>query len=203
MSESLKQGFFDDFYADSSDPWGFEDRWYEERKRAITTAVLPRRRFASAFEVGCSIGVLTADLAARCDRLLAVDIAAAPAAAATERLSDNGHVSVTQMATPEEWPSGRFDLIVLSEIGYYWSSQDLELALDRTAQSLAPDGILVSCHWRRPVAEYPLTGDDVHRAIGARGEFTRLVLHEEEPFLLEVFSRCAPLSPVAAESWSG
>ena len=36
-----------------------------------------RERYASAFEPGCSIGVLTAQLAPRCDRLLACDVAAA------------------------------------------------------------------------------------------------------------------------------
>lgn len=203
MSESLDQGFFDDFYEESPDPWGFENRWYEERKRAITLAVLPRRRFTSAFEIGCSIGVLSEELAERCDRLLAVDIAQAPVASARARLSANDRVAVKQMTTPHTWPSERFDLIVLSEVGYYWSSRDLTRALDRTAQSLTPNGILLCCHWRRPVAEYPLTGDDVHKAVRERSEFTRLVQHEEEPFLLEVFARRAPTSPIAAETWLG
>ena len=75
---SLTEGFFDAFYAGKTDPWGFETRWYEERKRALTLASLPRRRFMSGLEVGCSTGVLTAELAARCDRLTGVDIAAAP-----------------------------------------------------------------------------------------------------------------------------
>ena len=203
MSESLEQGFFDEFYENSPDPWGFESRWYEERKRAITLAVLPRRRFTSAFEVGCSIGVLTEGLAERCGRMLAVDIAEVPVASASARLSANNKVAVKQMSTPHTWPSERFDLIVLSEVGYYWSPPDLTLALDHTAQSLTPNGILVCCHWRRAVAEYPLTGDDVHRAVDARSEFTRLVQHEEEPFLLEVFARRPPTSPVAAETWVG
>lgn len=203
MGESLDQGFFDEFYEDSPDPWGFENRWYEERKRAITLAALPRRRFTSAFEVGCSIGVLTAELAKRCDRLLAVDIADAPLAAARARLSGNTGVTVERMATPHTWPSETFDLIVLSEVGYYWSTQDLTRALDLTARSLTQNGILVCCHWRRPVAEYPLTGDDVHRAVSARSEFTRLVQHQEEPFLLEVFARRAPVSAIATETWVG
>lgn len=203
MGESLDQAFFDEFYAGSADPWGFENRWYEERKRAITMATLPRRRFTSAFEIGCSIGMLTGELAERCDRLLAVDIADAPLESARARLSGNTCVSIERMATPQTWPAESFDLIVLSEVGYYWSSADLSRALDRAAQSLTTDGILVCCHWRRPVDEYPLNGDDVHRAVRARSEFTRLVSHEEEPFLLEAFARSAPASPVAAETWTG
>jgi hypothetical protein len=62
-------------YEHANDPWGFADRWYEERKRAITLAALPDRRYRTAFEPGCSIGVLTADLAHRCDFILAGDVA--------------------------------------------------------------------------------------------------------------------------------
>ena len=62
-SASLGQQYFDGFYGSGVDPWGFETRWYEERKRAITLASLPRQRFRSAFEPGCAIGVLTQELA--------------------------------------------------------------------------------------------------------------------------------------------
>ncbi|MBB5639980.1 bifunctional PIG-L family deacetylase/class I SAM-dependent methyltransferase [Cryobacterium roopkundense] len=73
--ESLPAPFFDQLYRGESDPWGVETRWYEERKRALTLAALPRQRFRSALELGCSTGVLTVELAARCDELLAVDSA--------------------------------------------------------------------------------------------------------------------------------
>ena len=34
--------FFDDFYREQGqDPWGFTDRWYEQRKRAVTLAACP------------------------------------------------------------------------------------------------------------------------------------------------------------------
>ena len=73
-------------YAD--DPWGFADRWYEERKRAITLASLPDRRYQTAFEPGCSIGMLTADLAQRSDFILAGEVADSALQQATDRLSD-------------------------------------------------------------------------------------------------------------------
>ena len=37
-------------YAASGDPWGFTSRWYEERKYALSLAMLPRRRYAEAVE---------------------------------------------------------------------------------------------------------------------------------------------------------
>lgn len=193
---SLGEHFFDDFYAGKTDPWGFETRWYEERKRAITLAALPHPRYASALEVGCSTGVLTLRLAERCDRLLGIDIADAPLERARERLLGHPGVSFAKVATPGEWPEGVFDLIVLSEVGYYWSESDLDVALEKVLASLAPQGVLLACHWRHEVVEYPLRGDQVHEHIRRSPELRRTVRHVEEDFVLEVFAR--PPAPSVA-----
>lgn len=185
---SLAEEFFDRFYAGKSDPWGFESRWYEQRKRAITLACLPRPRFASGLEVGCSTGVLTAVLAERCDRLLAVDIADAPLERARARLRESTGVRVEKMTAPREWPEDSFDLIVLSEVGYYWSEADLDDVIDKAVASLRDDGILLACHWRHSVAEYPLDGDRVHARIRRRPDLRCLARHLEEDFVLEVFA---------------
>lgn len=196
---SLPEQYFDNFYAGKTDPWEFETRWYEQRKRAITLASLPRQKFAAGLEIGCSIGVLTAELSKRCEQLLAVDVAAAPLDIARHRLRENARVRFAKLTLPHEWPPGRFDLIVLSEVGYYWSKADLRLALDKIARSLTPDGIVVFCHWRHDVAEYPLTGDEVHQLVGDRADLIELSRHTEEDFILEVFS-LPPGRSVATET---
>ena len=122
---TLPDSYFAAMYARSADPWGFGDRWYEERKRAVTLAALPQRRYASAFEPGCSIGVLTAALAPRCDALLATDVSQEALAVAGRRLADAGHVRLERRALPDDWPPGRFDLVVLSELLYYLGADDL------------------------------------------------------------------------------
>ncbi len=186
---SLDQNFFDEFYGDQPDPWQFETRWYEERKRDLTLASLPRRRFRAVFEPGCSIGVLTEALAGRADRLLAADIARHPLERARQRLADADHVRFEQLSVPHQWPEGQFDLVVLSEIGYYCSDADLDLLIERAAGSLTDDGVLVACHWRHPVAEYPLRGDDVHQRIHDRSGLALLAGHLEADFRLDVFVR--------------
>ena len=194
---SLGEEFFDRFYDGKTDPWGFESRWYEERKRAVTLASLPRQRFRAALEVGCSTGVLTEALAGRCDSVLGVDIAAAPLEAARRRLGDRARFE--QRATPGEWPAGEFDLVVLSEVGYYYGHVDLATMLDRAVGSLSSDGVLLLCHWRHPVSEYPLGGDEVHQAAVALPGLEVLVHHEEEDFVLDVLVG-APATSVARET---
>jgi SAM-dependent methyltransferase len=196
----LGPAFFDDFYRDNGpDPWGYTDRWYEERKRAVTLACLPRRTFHSAVEVGCSVGVLTEQLAARCHSLLAVDVAKAAVDEARRRTAGMPGVEVRQMQTPTEWPDGTFDLIILSEVGYYLDGPGVEQLLERCLSSLTPDGVLLLCHWRHPVADYPLRGDEVHRLALARADLAPLVRHEEEDFLLDVLVR-PPAQSVARAS---
>ena len=184
---SLAGTFFEDFYAGNRDPWGFETRWYEERKRSLTLAALPRRRFPAALELGCSIGVLTAGLADRCDTVVAVDIAEQPLRVARARLAERPSVTFERSTLPAEWPKGSFDLIVFSEVGYYFSAAELREVLGRCRDSLAAGGVIVACHWRHPVAEYPLTGDQVHAELGRLAGFERTVEHRERDFLLEVF----------------
>lgn len=187
---SLGPQFFDDFYAcNGPDPWGFADRWYERRKRDVTLACLPRERFARALEVGCSIGVLTAALAPRCDSLLATDLAEAAVAAARERLRPAPHVRVERSDAPEDVPDGRFDLVVVSEVLYYLDPPALDRVLGRLVAALDDDGVLLACHWRHPVAEYPAGGDDVHAALERLPGLARTVRHVEEDFLLDVLSR--------------
>jgi predicted TPR repeat methyltransferase len=187
--ETLGAGYFDGMYSAAADPWGFEERWYERRKYAIALAMLPRERYRAAFEPGCSVGVFTRMLGPRCDTLLSCDLAAAAVRAAAARTSDLRQVRVEQRAIPRQWPSGQFDLIVLSEVLYYFGDHDLEQVLKQAAGSLEPDGTLLAVHWRHPVAEYPRTGDDVHRVLAAQPGLARLVRHDEPDFLAEVYIR--------------
>lgn len=198
-SASVGQAYFDDMYARHDDPWGFDSRWYEERKRAVLLAALPWRHYRATFEAGCSTGALTAQLANRSDRVLAVDLAEAALERARRRLGDRANVELRRATLPDDWPEGAFDLVVLSEVAYYWAGSDLDRGLAAAVASLTTDGHLVACHWRHPVAEYPRSGDEVHDALAARSDLVRLVRHEEEDFVLEVFAHPGARS-VAAEA---
>jgi hypothetical protein len=185
---SVSMAHFERMYADSEDPWEYRRRWYERRKRALTLAVLPHARYARAFEPGCSIGELSGELAERCGELLVSDGSEAAVRVARRRLAPWTHVRVEQRLLPDEWPEGTFDLVVLGEFGYYLDAEALLRVRERAVGSLAPGGVLVACHWRPPIAEAPLRGDEVHAVLGQAPGLHRLARHEEEDFLLEVWS---------------
>ncbi|HTI34705.1 MAG TPA: SAM-dependent methyltransferase [Miltoncostaea sp.] len=167
MRVRMGAAYFEALYAADEDPWDFAGSPYERAKYDRTVAALGGRRFARGLEVGCSIGVLTARLAERCDRLLAVDVAAPAVAAACARLAGTPGVTVERRTLPDEMPPGPFDLIVASEVLYYWDAALLARGWRALREALAPGGSILAVHWRRPVRHYPQGGDAVHDAIGA------------------------------------
>lgn len=195
---SVEDRYFEGLFAGSDDPWAFRQRWYEQRKRAITLAALPRPRYRSIFEPGCANGELSAALATRCDRLLCCDTAAAAVKLARTRLSLFNHAEVRQSRLPGEWPNEQFDLIVLSEVGYYLDADDLKQLIQQASQSLTADGQLLACHWRPPIDDCPLNARQVHDLLHEHLHLPRLVLHQEADFLLELWSR-EPRSVAALE----
>jgi SAM-dependent methyltransferase len=187
---TLPGSYFEELYEANVDPWGFTNRWYEERKRAITLAVLPERRYATAYEPGCSVGVLTLGLAQRCDSLLASDISPIALREAAARLAAYDQVRFERRQLPSQWPAGQFDLVVLSEILYYFNDADLNDIVTKASSAVAQGGTLVSIHWRPKVADYPQRGDRVQEAMQARwSSGAKTVHHVEDDFDLAVYVR--------------
>jgi SAM-dependent methyltransferase len=185
--------YFDELYKSSDDPWNLREGWYERRKRSLTLALLPRPRYRNAFEPGCANGELTAELATRCDALLAADLHETAVRLARERVAAMPQVRVEQRTVPLQWPvdAGPFDLIVISEFAYYLDSADLETLAARIAASLTTDGTLLACHWRRPFAEALESADTAHALFDARCGLSRLAHHDEADLLIDVWSRDA------------
>ena len=183
--------YFDRMYEGDDDPWGFATRWYERRKYDVTLASLPRQRYRAGYEPGCSIGVLSEGLAGRCDTLVVSDPQSVAVAAARDLLGDHAHVRVERHTIPEDWPAGPWDLVVLSEVAYYFDDAGLDDVLGRTMSTLEGGGHLVAVHFRLPT-DYPLSGDAVHRRIAATAGLVRLVDHVEDDFRLGVWERVAP-----------
>ena len=190
---SIRPEYFEMVYGANADPWGFETSAYEAAKYDATLAALPRSRYRAGFEIGCSIGVLTQRLAHRCTNLLAVDVVPEVLDRARTRCRDLPQVRFALMETPGELPERNFDLIVLSEVAYYWSIDDLARARVALAERLLPGGHLILVHWTPWVHDYPQTGDSAHDAFmevaGSDGLLRHLTCQRKETYRLDLFDR--------------
>lgn len=181
------EALFDAVHTRNEDPWQYATSWYEHRKRALTLAALPEPRYTAGLEIGCSIGTLSLELAERCETFLAVDASSAALAHAAVRLEHLPGAHTRHLTVPQDWPEGAFDLIVVSELGYYLSPAELAALFERVEATLLPGGTLALCHWRHPIEGWELDGDTVHAAARQQLRWPGAGLHRERDFVLEVF----------------
>ncbi len=200
--DDIRRRHFEALYAASEDPWDVRGSWYERRKRALLLASLGKPRYRSAFEPGCGNGEMSAALAARCERLLACDGAGSALAAARKRLTGvaaAGAVDFAERHLPGGWPRGvLFDLIVISELGYYLDPAALRTLFDLAADSLDADGELVLCHYLHDFDDRASTTAAVHAAADATPGLARVLRHRERDFLLEVWQRSSAAATAGA-----
>ena len=187
---SRPASYFEAIYAQDSDPWRFATSAYERAKYEATVAALPDPRYRRGFEVGCSIGVLTRMLASRCDHLLSIDIAEKPLSCARQRCADCPQVEFARMHFPDERPGGMFDLIILSEVLFFWTYDDLDRVARFAERALEPEGDIILVHWTGPNDE-PLTGDEAAEYfMSATRSFTTVLRQERAPqYHLDVLRR--------------
>lgn len=193
---------FDEMYAAGDDPWGFDSSWYEERKRALTLASLPERRLGRVLEIGPGTGLLTVALAERADEVLAIDVSAQALERVEDRLRSAGladHVELRRGHVAYDWPEGEFDIILVSEVGYFLSSSECDVLLASARDHLSASGTLCLVHWLHPIEGWPLDGHAVHdRALKLSG-LERVVQHVETDLRIDVLRRPGLPSVAQAE----
>ncbi|MFL6353159.1 MAG: SAM-dependent methyltransferase [Bryobacteraceae bacterium] len=181
--------YFSRLYQENGDPWNYESSEYETEKYEASLRALPRKQYQSAFEIGCSIGVFTAKLAPLCKRLLSVDLSNAVLKQAKERCQQFPHVTFKAISITDEYPTGPFDLTVLSEVGYYLEPEALAQVSDNITIHAGLQAHLLLVHWLAPVLDYPLRGDDVHEHFLHRSEWHSLLQFRTEFYRLDVLER--------------
>lgn len=189
--ETLTTEYFDKVYAASDDPWDFASSEYEAGKYAATLAALTKENYRSAFEIGCSIGVLTEQLAERCGKLLAIDVSEKALEQAKKRCANLPNARLRLMRVPNEFPGEIFDLILISEVGYYLAPADWLAAMSKVFAQLADGGQVALVHWTPPVHDYPQTGDAVHDSFAefAAGKMRNLKSFRKEKYRLDVWEK--------------
>ena len=185
----MSADYFDRLYDEKSDPWNFETSDYEARKYDATLSALPRTYYSNGLEIGCSIGVLTEKLSAFCASLVAIDPVEKALGTAAARCA-NLSVVFAQMSVPGDWPAGQYDLIVLSEVVYYLTLDEVSALARRIQSSLEYKGDVLLVHWTEPT-DYPLSGDDAAEAfIKASAAFLRPAYqHRAHSYRIDVLRR--------------
>jgi trans-aconitate methyltransferase len=170
--------FFKRLYQNSEDPWNFRHSTYERARYHAIIDGINDKSYASIFEAGCSVGELTALLAEHCRSLTAIDCSDTAVETAKSRCQKYPHVDIRQGALPDDIPKHRCDLIVFSEIGYYFSCEDLTAQITQLWSLLTPGGRLIACHWLGHSEDHLLHGAKVHETIGhalrVNSDFNRL-----------------------------
>jgi predicted TPR repeat methyltransferase len=183
--ESFSEEHFTGLYLAKDDPWDNATKWSDQRKYAVMLASLRQPRYRRAYEPGCAVGIFTRMLAARCDEILAVDAVDEAVAQARAAVAGDPHVRVEKALLPQQLPDGTFDLIVVGDLLYYLSAEDLMALLDGLAARLEPGGDLVAAHFRdREAGGYD--GFNVHTALTGHPGLERRVHHEDEWFVVDV-----------------
>ena len=176
---------FDAMYDEGDDPWQIAGSFYEERRRALVLGLLGFRRHGRALEIGCADGQLTQALLERCDDVVALDTSHRAVSTARTRAP---RATVEQGMAPMDLPSGPFDLVLLSEVGYFLSPLELVATLRRCEAALAPGGELLLCHWQHPTRDVPLDGQLVHEQAASMLRSGRRASYLDEDVRIDVWS---------------
>jgi cyclopropane fatty-acyl-phospholipid synthase-like methyltransferase len=156
---------FEARYRGQRDPWHFATSDYEQERYRTTLRSLQRQRYGACFEPGCSVGELTAQLAARCSSVFATDVAPTAVAAARRRCAGMTNVEIACAPLSPQLRLHGFDLIVFSEIGYYFSARALARIARQVRRWLAAQGEFIAVHWLGHSADHRLHADEVHRIL--------------------------------------
>lgn len=191
QKNSLPPSYFETLYTTNPDPWQFETSEYEAKKYTNTINALAKPRYHSALEIGGSIGILTQKLAPYCDSLLTVEVSKIAQEQARARCKELPQVRFELMRIPEQFPQETFDLVLISEVGYYWCREDLQKAQTLILENLAKGGHLLLVHWTEYARDYPLNGDEVHDSFLelAPTQLKHLKSQREQQYRLDLFER--------------
>ena len=154
--------FFEQKYRSAADPWQFAENKYELARYDCILRALSGCRYRHAWEPGCSVGVLTERLAAICDRVDACDFSPTAVREAQQRCAQLPGVLVRCASLTDPAPIPDYDVIVWSEIGYYFTKRNLQHLMSDAVQRMRPGTILLASHWLGSSPDHILSGDEVH-----------------------------------------
>jgi SAM-dependent methyltransferase len=159
--------FFEAMYRRDADPWNFAGSEYEGRRYSATLAALEGRRYRRVFEPGCSVGVLTERLAGIADAVEACDVSETAVAEARRRCEHLANVDIWRGSLSERLDVPECDLVVLSEIGYYFEAEVWTEMVEQLVGSMNAGAVLLAVHWLGTSDDHHMSGDAAHEILRA------------------------------------
>jgi 2-polyprenyl-3-methyl-5-hydroxy-6-metoxy-1,4-benzoquinol methylase len=154
-------------YQRNRDPWKFASSEYELKRYQNIYTLLRHKRYQSIFEPGCSIGVLTKKLAFLGNEIRGVDISPTAISIAQHRCAHLKNVFFECQALENCTINNKTDLIVLSEIGYYFHATEWMNIIERLVANSSPKLMILASHWLGVSQDHCMAGDEVHHIINS------------------------------------
>ncbi|HTZ43817.1 MAG TPA: class I SAM-dependent methyltransferase [Jatrophihabitans sp.] len=178
-----------DLYALAEDPWHMRGGWLADRRRELLAASLHHPRYGSAYVPGCGAGEVIPALARRTEWLVATDDNRPALAEARVRAEHLSNVHLEYRKLPDDWPvAQRFDLIVLSEMGYLMDLADWATLADRVRGSLTPDATVLACHRNQHFPGRYLGTETLHGTLDSILGLTRQTQVLDADFAIDVWT---------------
>jgi cyclopropane fatty-acyl-phospholipid synthase-like methyltransferase len=177
IPDTSSAAFFEAKYRSESDPWNFLQSPYECARYNAILSVLRGRHYHRVFEPGCSIGVLTIRLANICDEIEASDFSPTAVNEARRRCENLSNVRIRCRSLSEQEDLGPFDLVVLSEIGYYFCAREWRKISECCVATMNRGSTLLAAHWLGSSADHQISGDEVHNTLASNANL--LLKHSE------------------------
>lgn len=155
----------------SANPYRIDASAYEQQKYDRVVAALAGRRYGRVLEVGCGEGDLSERLGGLTDDLLGVDISDAAVRRARSRVPS---ATFETRTLPAAMPEGTFDLIVCTDVLYYWEPVTLRIGIAGLLERLRPGGMLLAYHYRGDFGQIG-SADDVHALLRGRADISNTV----------------------------
>lgn len=155
---TIPPSYFIGRYAARSDPWELSNSQYEVRKRQHVLEMLPRSHYHRGYEPGCARGDLTRLLAPRVAELWAVETVSKAITITNKTCASYSNVRTIRADIRYWTPPGPIDLVVFSEILYYFSASDFHRIISQIGAQLSNDANVIAVHrCRRPGAGWNAT----------------------------------------------
>ncbi len=127
----------------TQDAWNYTENPFERERFDLVVNVLSTVRAKKALEVGCAEGHLTRRIASCVDDLMACDIMKEAIDRARANCGDLDNVRFLQTDIRTRWPEEMFDLLVYSDVLYFFSRKEVRQVIRDSARYVPEGGHLL------------------------------------------------------------